>query len=74
MNLVNENDAKIILAIDLKDNFSEKDIDAIWDIYINVFTSPPSSFFKKCGSCINEMFRQIKEAIQLDQKKNNEIK
>lgn len=40
-------------------------IDRIWDIHINVFTSPPQGG-KNCGGCVNEAFRKLKEALEED--------
>lgn len=41
------------------------DIDSIWDIYINVFTSPISGS-KKCGQCIREAFNQLLDILDED--------
>jgi hypothetical protein len=39
------------------------DIDSIWDIYINIFSSPPAGS-KKCGQCVREMFSRINEVLE----------
>jgi len=41
------------------------DLDSIWDIYINIFTSPPAGS-KKCGQCVREMFSRINEVLEQD--------
>lgn len=60
-----EKDKEEILRISKLGWLSNKDIDILYDIYINVFQNPIQD--KKCGSCITEALNKLVKEI-----KNNE--